>query len=404
MNLIVIYMVKVAIYMIAFYLVYSLILNKDTSHGRNRAFLIMSVISALLLPLITFETFKPLDIQFFGKFLSEVLVQENAGPVSGITAGNSFQLITSIYFSGVVILLLKMAVDLASIFWLIAKHRKPGSRIIRFQGFNTAGFSAMGYIFINTRLNPEEAGEIINHEKNHLKQNHYLDILFFEFVTAFQWFNPGMYLLNRELRAIHEFQADRDCLNSGIPIVNYQSLLLSQVFKSGAFKLSHSFSNPSLIRKRMLMMTKKRTSQIAELKLLMVLPVTALVFLTISPAPASTEQAIAEQTTSIQVPFSVVDEMPVFPGGDEALLKYIGENTIYPEISKEKSDQGRVIIRFCITEDGGVSQASILKGTTPELDAEAIRVVNSLPKFIPGRNDGKPVPVWYMVPITFTLK
>jgi TonB family protein len=398
MNLIIIYMVKVAIYMIAFYLVYSLILNKDTSHGRNRAFLLMSLISALILPLITFETFKPLDIQFFGKLLSGVLIQENADTVSGVSSGNPFHLISSIYFSGVAILILKMAIDLANLFWLIAKHRKPGSRIIRFQGFNTAGFSAMGYIFINTRLNPEEAGEIINHEKNHLKQNHYIDILFFEFVAAFQWFNPVMYLLNRELRAIHEFQADRDCLNSGIPVVNYQSLLLTQVFKSGAFKLSHSFSNPSLIRKRMVMMTKKRTSQIAGLKLLLVIPVTALVFLTISPAPASNGQATEN------VPFSIVDEMPVFPGGDKALLTFIGKNTIYPVTSKEKLDQGRVIVKFCITENGGISQVSILNGTTPELDAEAIRVVNSLPNFIPGRNGGKAVPVWYMVPIIFSLK
>lgn len=103
-------------------------------------------------------------------------------------------------------------------------------------------------------------------------------------------------------------------------------------------------------------------------------------------------------------PFVVVEEMPMFPGGDAELLKFIGENTIYPEIAKENNIQGRVIVRFCVTSKGGVSQVSILKGVDPELDAEAIRVVNTLPAFKPGKQGGKPVPVWYMVPITFTLK
>jgi protein TonB len=103
-------------------------------------------------------------------------------------------------------------------------------------------------------------------------------------------------------------------------------------------------------------------------------------------------------------PFVVVEEMPMFPGGDVELLKYIGEHTQYPEIAKENNIQGRVIVRFCVTSKGGVSQVSILKGVDPELDAEAIRVVNTLPAFKPGKQGGKPVPVWYMVPITFTLK
>jgi protein TonB len=103
-------------------------------------------------------------------------------------------------------------------------------------------------------------------------------------------------------------------------------------------------------------------------------------------------------------PFVVVEEMPMFPGGESALLDYIGKNTVYPEVAKENNIQGRVVIRFCVTSKGGVSQVSVLKGVDPELDTEAIRVVNTLPAFKPGKQGGKPVPVWYMVPITFTLK
>jgi periplasmic protein TonB len=121
-------------------------------------------------------------------------------------------------------------------------------------------------------------------------------------------------------------------------------------------------------------------------------------------------EVVAEVKEEVQeddaeaTPFVVVEEMPMFPGGDAELLKYIGEHTQYPEVAKENNIQGRVIVRFCVTSKGGVSQVSILKGVDPELDAEAIRVVNTLPLFKPGKQGGKPVPVWYMVPITFTLK
>ena len=102
-------------------------------------------------------------------------------------------------------------------------------------------------------------------------------------------------------------------------------------------------------------------------------------------------------------PFVVVEEMPMFPGGDSALLAYIGKNTKYPEAAKTNGVEGRVIVRFCVTDIGGVDRVSVLKGVDAELDAEAIRVVKTLPEFKPGKQGGKAVPVWYMVPITFGL-
>jgi protein TonB len=103
-------------------------------------------------------------------------------------------------------------------------------------------------------------------------------------------------------------------------------------------------------------------------------------------------------------PFVVVEEMPMFPGGESALLAYISEHTQYPEVAKENNIQGKVIVRFCVTSKGGVDKVEILKSVDPELDKEAIRVVKTLPTFKPGKQGGKPVPVWFMVPINFTLK
>lgn len=103
-------------------------------------------------------------------------------------------------------------------------------------------------------------------------------------------------------------------------------------------------------------------------------------------------------------PFYVVEEMPMFPGGELELQKYLAEHTQYPEVAKENNIQGKVTVKFCVTPKGGVDQASILKGVDPELDKEAIRVVNTLPAFKPGKQGGKPVPVWFIVPINFQLQ
>jgi TonB family protein len=447
-------MVKVAIYLFAFYLVYSILLSRDTTYSRNRAFILISLLLALVFPLITLQTLKPWNIQVFGKLLSEVFITASSGQSKtaehGLGSAGLLQIIYSVYIIVALIIVFKLIIDLLNLLFLIIRHRNEGSHIIRFHGFNTSGFSAMGYIFINTRLSPEDAGDIIRHEQNHLKQNHFFDIVFIEIVKAFQWFNPFVYLFNRSLRAIHEYQADQECISSGVPIVNYQSLLLNQVFKSRAFNLTNSFSNPSLIRKRMVMMTKKKTATIANLKILIAIPVTAIVFLAITayrdmpdssiknmvtkvskqvsqseintygelppppPPPPPAENKISKDNVKApnensvdnpdEAPFVVVDQMPMFPGGDPELLKYIGENTQYPEAAKAKNIQGKVIIKFCVTAEGKISLISVLKGVSPELDAEGIRVVQTLPAFKPGKQSGKPVPVWYMVPISFTLK
>jgi TonB family protein len=445
-----IYMVKAAVYMVAFYLIYSILLSRDTSYIRNRVYIVLSLMAAFILPFITLQTGKSWNIQFFGKLLSEVFVTASANTNNeynhGLSLAGLLQIIYSLYIIVALIFIFKLLIDLFNLLYLIIQHRDEGSRIIRFHGFNTSGFSAMGYIFINSRLSPEDAAQIIRHEQNHLKQNHFIDIIFIEVVKAFQWFNPVVYLFNRSLRAIHEYQADQDCLSSGIPIVNYQNLLLNQVFKSKAFNLTNSFSNPSLVRKRMVMMTKKRTSALASIKILSVVPVVGIVFLAISAfrdipnsyikqmIPASSTQNSSESASvlmppppppppppdesdknkqvvkgelmnePIYKPFTVVEEMPMFPGGDAALLDYIAANTRYPETAKEQNIQGKIIVRFCVNPDGGVSLVSILKGVSPDLNAEALRVVNSLPAFKPGRQGGEPVPVWYMVPISFSLK
>jgi TonB family protein len=224
---------------------------------------------------------------------------------------------------------------------------------------------------------------------------------------------------------------------------------MNQIFNTRVFTITNSFSNPTLIKKRMIMMTKQRSKSLANLKLLMVLPSIAIVMIAFSSCKGKTDQ---KETTTIESiaptqppavpqgdadkkvimgdqsapgemppplpppppPFDVkngdttwikVQIMPEFPGGDTAIFDFVSKNIKYPDAAKNKGIQGKVIVRFKVTTSGKIDNISILKGVDPELDNEAIRVVSSLPAFKkPGFQNGKPVSVWYMLPINYSLK
>jgi TonB family protein len=466
-------MVKAAVYLAGFYLIYFIFLSRDTKYVRNRVFIILSVIAAFILPLISVNIREQSTIYYFGKTLSDIFVTAGGSKEQIITSqGNSLStaaILIKIYLTGIIVFGLKFLTDIINLFVLIARNKKKNDHIIYFKGFNTAGFSAVGYIFINRSLVQADAEEIIRHEQNHLENNHFLDILLIETTQVFQWFNPFVYFINRSLRAIHEYQADQGCLRAGMPVIRYQNLLLSNVFRSGKIRISNSFSNPSLIKKRMIMMIKEPSGNSTSLKLLLVIPVVALFLLAISAceksfnlskttdeinlkdspvsqpieiskAPVYKEPEVAEAASPSPPPppplptadkskvtpsenvtdntqtktdaieeeapieiFVVVEQMPVYPGGEKALMQYINSNIKYPERAKNNSVQGRVILRFAVMATGKISQVEVLKKVDPDLDQEAKRVIETLPDWTPGRQGGKPVNVWYSVPVTFQL-
>lgn len=125
----------------------------------------------------------------------------------------------------------------------------------------------------------------------------------------------------------------------------------------------------------------------------------------IAPPPPPPPPPPPVAKTDSDTPFEVVDEMPVFKGGDLAIIEFIKNNTKYPEPSKLKGIQGKVIVRFAVEADMSIDKISVLQGVDPDLDKEALRVVGTLPAFEkPGIKDGKAVSVWYSLPIYFALK
>jgi periplasmic protein TonB len=148
------------------------------------------------------------------------------------------------------------------------------------------------------------------------------------------------------------------------------------------------------------MKTKNTPTNSVSLRSLLAIPI-AILTLTLFSLNASAQKSETGMTDGA---YQKVDVMPEFPGGDVALLKYIADNTIYPKEAKEKGIQGKVITRFMVKKDGSVSDVSVVQGVNSALDNEALRVVKTLPSFTPGKLNGKTVPVWYMIPITFSLK
>ena len=100
----------------------------------------------------------------------------------------------------------------------------------------------------------------------------------------------------------------------------------------------------------------------------------------------------------------VAEIMPEFPGGTAALMKYLGTNIKYPTIAQENGTQGRVIIQFVVERDGSITDVRVARGVDPYLDKEAVRVVKSMPKWIPGKQNGKAVRVKFTVPVMFRLQ
>lgn len=175
------------------------------------------------------------------------------------------------------------------------------------------------------------------------------------------------------------------------------------------------------------MMNKKRTEGVMRAKYLLLLPAVAVLIAmgdsctskksddtkTAEPAKMETpaEQPAAETpqasapTTEIEGQvFTVVETMPEFPGGQSALLDFLAKSIKYPIEAQEKGLQGRVTCSFVVTKEGKIVNAEVMRGVDPSLDAEALRVINSMPDWTPGKQKGEPVNVKYTVPVTYRLQ
>ena len=316
------------------------------------------------------------------------------------------------------LLTLRFLWQLASICWLAWKSEvgyADGVKV-RLTTIEGSPFSFFSWIFIHGNLmNEPSLHEVLQHEQTHVRQWHSLDVMLSELACVVFWFNPFVWLLKREVRVNLEYLADQAVLQQGNDSRSYQYHLLSLTFPRSVATLSNNF-NVLPLKKRIKMMNKQRTKEIGRLKYLLLLPVSVLLLM-LSSAPVNAQsKATTHADGSVTIKsggqdmvvknadedfYMVVDEMPVFPGGMQALLNFLKANVQYPEAAKQAGTVGRVTISFVVGKDGVCRDFKVLRSVSPELDAEALRVLGLMPKWTPGKQEGKPVPVRYTVPLNF---
>ena len=414
-------LIKVNVLLSVLYLVYMSLFRNDTFfHWRRIALLSFYAIAALLVVMMQMNWQVPTPMAgSIDEGIGTVWLQAvEVGVTSGMAMFSVKSVVLIIWIAVAALLVLRFLWQLASICWLAWKSEvsyADGTKV-RLTTIEGSPFSFFSWIFVNKKLLQDSSlHEVLLHEQTHVRQCHSLDVILSEQACIVFWFNPFVWLMKREVRVNLEYLADQNVLQQGNDSRSYQYHLLSLTFPRSVATLSNNF-NVLPLKKRIMMMNKKRTKEIGRLKYLLLLPVCALLFM-LSSAPVSAQsKATTHPDGSVTIKYGgkdmeikkagedaymVVDEMPQFPGGMKALMNYISANVKYPESAKQAKIEGRVTTQFVVGEDGVIRDVKVLRSVSPDLDAEAIRVMSSMPKWNPGKQDGKPVPVRYTVPVVF---
>ena len=526
-ELIIGHLLPIAATVAVLWLVYRLLFRNSNRLYFNRYFLLTSMLLALAMPLLGLlsgmEVPQMANLKqsiFNGMMLSEVIVTPDGQPmlpeviVTTNTTPSRFsvwQVIGGIYLLGVGVMTLLFLFKLGRLVALIIRSpkRKMSSCTAMFTGREQGSFSFFRYaIFPNENVDPD----IMRHEMSHIAHHHSLDILFAEVMMILQWFNPFIYLYKKELQSLHEYQADRDVVATGVDKKNYMMLILQQCTAVDFSGMSNNFSL-ILTKKRIKMITRNEKAKGLWWRLLATLPVLAVLMIANTKVTAQEQQPEKKQinveigqfeifddygfpmdltdtiiynedgsyvhfkTTEAPDPmtgemrskitatscnadgtpnenikftinaiekhgdttmytvepftlnadnfrlsiqttednpvqiirnnndsiYQIVDEMPQYPGGEKAMMEYVAKNVKYPQEAKDKEIQGRVFVSFVIEKDGSVNEVKVLRSIGGGCDEEAVRVIKAMPKWKPGKQEGKPVRVSYMMPINFKL-
>ena len=439
------YELKVAALIAVFYMFYRLMLARETFHRVNRLVLLTTAVASFLLPLcvVTLHrtvTVEPVAQVSIGSLVADVDTEPAALPWTS--------LLLVIYMTGAAATFGHTLLSVAKVLLLISRsqrHRQTDGTTICVTGnADVAPFSWLTYIVMNPGDYAEQNPAILAHERGHIRLRHSLDVLLVDLLTALQWFNPAMWMLRHDLRAIHEYEADGEVLSQGISARQYQYLLISKAAGIGGYSIANGIAH-STLKNRIKMMNNKEYKRSHLLKLLAIVPIvgttmalnarTVIDYVHAEPQrqqPVKRGQKAAalavgkqqmqvvtskttarKDTITVSSPvaassdektYDVCDEMPQFPGGVSELMKFLSMNIRYPEGAEEKGDQGHVIVSFVVKKDGSISGAEVRKSVSPELDAEALRIINAMPAWTPGKQHGEPVSVKYTLPVTFRLQ
>ena len=271
-------------------------------------------------------------------------------------------------------------------------------------------FSFFRWIFVNPDdKTPSQVQQILTHEQTHVAQWHSADALLSQLFVAVFWFNPVAWLMRLQVRNNLEYLADRSVINGGTDKKAYQYHLLAVAYRTNVATITNNF-NVLPLKKRIKMMNKQTSNPLARFKYLLFVPLAvALLAMNSTAMRANVQKKVVKTTKATKKTsandkvYEVCEQMPTFPGGDAALMKYLSENVKYPALAIKAQEQGRVVVSFTVEKDGAISDVKVARSVTPSLDAEAVRVVKAMPKWTPGKQGGQLVRVRYNVPVSFKL-
>ncbi|MFT5168991.1 MAG: TonB family protein [Saprospiraceae bacterium] len=433
------YLIQVTICWGLFYLLYATWLGKETFFNTNRWYLLTTLFAGLFIPLIEFQftsgqQFELLNPAYYLETITvtaqalETNLQEIV--ITPVNESWSIQLVLiSIYWLGVLFFASRFIYGMSQIIRLAYQGKITRKSHYFLVETNTVHlpFSFMDYLFWSKEVvfEKEENEKILRHELNHINGKHSIDVLITELLCIFLWCSPFIFLYKNALKNIHEYLADEAVLKD-TPTKKYGQLLLRQSQSGLQIAQANNFIH-SQLKKRILMMTRSKSQQYALLKYTAILPLALILFFSISAKNSFADipkTAIDQSIVTDSIPptagtdeiFQVVEEMPRFEGcedlpiaerkncADQKMLQHIYTNIKYPAEARKSGTEGTIVVSFIIEKDGSISNPDILRSIGNGCDEEVLRVVNSMPSFIPGKQRGENVRVKFNLPVKFKLE
>ncbi|WP_460217708.1 energy transducer TonB [Psychroserpens sp. MEBiC05023] len=429
------YIIQVIAFQLLFLVIYDVLFRKETFFNLNRVYLLGTAIVSFIIPFIKIEWFEQVVTLDLGITLPEVFIgstSESGNTLSldsimqpAVFLGeDSISIWTIIFFLGVCIALTMLVLKISKLLLLVSKSKKQWNANVHIVTLNnsTKAFSFFNYVFLGEQLKANEKESILKHEMVHVQQKHSLDLLLFEMLRIVFWFNPLVYLYQNRIATLHEYIADAKAIKYH-DTSKYYDNLLSQVFDTQQFSFVNPFFKQSLIKKRIVMLSKSRSQKINLSKYLIIVPLLLgmLVYTSCSifkkkndKVEVTTETSVLEK---VEVPFAVVDQVPVYKSCEGLQINVDRKKCVSEQISKHVNKhfntsiadslsltgKQRIMVAFKIDKQGYVTGVRA-RAPHPKLELEAKRVVESLPQFVPGKHKGKAVVVPYSLPIVFQVQ
>ncbi|WP_341227312.1 TonB family protein [uncultured Arcticibacterium sp.] len=401
------YILQVNLYLIVTFGFYWLLLRKETFYNANRFYLLTASILSFAIP------FWQSGIIQSWAVTAQVSTVVKTIPLAGFTVTNLAEtptwdwnlLLANIYFLGFGFGLLRFSIGLLKLQQLFSLSNLDGQ-----------AFSVFGKIFIDKKLDHYDV--IKNHEEVHSKEFHSLDVFWFELLGALCWFNPIAHIMQKEIKLVHEYIADAKASEQLGSKKAYAQVLVSSHFKTNSNVLVNHFYNKSILKTRIMMLSKEKSKKKALLKygftaplfLGMLVLATACVDddSTLQPTKDSNDTGVISplQKKSViegQV-FNSVEINPEFPGGVSEMYQFISQEIKYPEAAHRANISGKVFVKFVVKKDGSIGDAEVLKGIGFGCDKEALRVIEAMPLWKPGIQNGKRVNTYFTMPIFYQLE